>query len=92
MKNLTRKCSSLQAEEQVVFWLTPDFRRGKVVMNGSVVFVDESAKTVCVSWMEGYRERHDDIPFEDMLAVHNSKAPVMKFENISGKSDLLIPE
>lgn len=53
---------------------------------------DENTKKVCVSWLEGYKDRHDFIPFEDMLAVHNPNGEMMKFDNISGNSDLLIPE
>lgn len=37
-------------------------------------------------------DRHDFIPFDDMLAVYNPNGEMMKFGNISGKSDLLIPE
>lgn len=88
----TRKCSSLKKDEGVVFFIYSDIYKKKKSEHGSVVFVDEEAQTVCVSWMEGYKEHHDDIPFEDMLGVFNPDAPVMKFENISGKSDLLIPE
>ncbi len=90
--NLTRNCTSLQNGEQVVFNIFSDIYKRKVPETGSVKFVDAARKTVCVSWLEGYKDRNDDIPFEDMLAVHNPNAPVMKFENISGKSDLLIPE
>lgn len=92
---LSRKCTSLQSGEKVVFWFVPagyTYARGRRTMNGSVVFVDEKRRVVCVSYMEGYKERHEDVAFEDMLAVHNPYAPTMKFENISGRSDLLIPE
>lgn len=89
---LIRKCTSLQYGEQVVFNLFSDIYKRKVPERGSVEFIDANRKIVCVSYMEGYKERHSDIPFGDMLAVHNPDAPVVKFENISGKSDLLIPE
>lgn len=52
----------------------------------------ENTKKICVSWLEGYKDRRDFIPFEDMLAVYNPNGEMMKFDNISGKSDLLIPE
>ena len=89
---LVRKCTSLKAGEQVIFNIYSDIFKRKKAENGSVVFVNKDTRTVCVSYMEGYKERHSDIPFGDMLAVHNPDAPVMKFENISGKSDMLIPE
>jgi len=87
-----RKCTSLQPDEQVVFNVHSDIFKRKIPMNGSVVFVDKNKRTVNVSWLEGYREHHNDISFDDMLAVHNPAASVVRFENISGKSDLLIPE
>lgn len=37
-------------------------------MDGSIVSVYKDTNRVCVSWMEGYKERHNFIPFEDMLA------------------------
>lgn len=90
--NLTRKCTSLQYGEQVVFNLFSDIYKRKVPETGSVEFVDANRKIVHASYMEGYKECFSDIPFEDMFAVYNPNAPVMKFENISGESDLLIPE
>ena len=89
---MERKCTSLQHNEEVVFNLMSDILKKKVPMVGSVIFVHENTKKVCVSYLEGYKDRHDSIPFEDMLAVHNVNGEMMTFDNISGKSDLLIPE
>ena len=89
---MNRKCTSLQSGEQVVFMIHSDILGKKIPMNGNVISVYENSKNVCVSWMEGYKDRHDTVPFEDMLAVYNSEGEMMKFDNISGKSDLLIPE
>lgn len=89
---MSRKCTSLKSNEQVVFKIHSDIFEKKIPMNGSVLSVYENAKKVCVSWLEGYKDRHDMIPFEDMLAVYNPDGEMMKFDNISGKSDLLIPE
>lgn len=89
---MNRKCISLQPNEQVVFKIHSDIYGKKIPMNGSVISVYENTKKVCVSWLEGYKDRSDIIPFEDMLAVHNPNGEMMKFDNISGKSDLLIPE
>lgn len=91
-KNMDRKCTSLQSNEQVVFMIHSDIYRKKIPMDGSVISVYENTKKVCVSWLEGYKDRHDIIPFEDMLAVYNPNGEMMKFDNISGRSDSLIPE
>lgn len=89
---MSRKCTSLQSNEQVVFKIHSDIYGKKIPMDGSVTSVYEKHKKVGVSWLEGYKDRHDFIPFEDMLAVYNPNGEMMKFGNISGKSDLLIPE
>lgn len=89
---MNRKCTSLQYNEQVVFKTHSNIYGKKIPMNGTVVSVHENLNKVYVSWMEGYKERHILVPFEDMLAVYNPNGEMMKFENISGKSDLLIPE
>ena len=88
----SRKCTSLQYNEQVVFKIHSDIYEKKIPMDGSVISVHENTKKVCVSWLEGYKDRHDFIPFDDMLVVYNPNGDMMKFDNISGKSDLLIPE
>ena len=88
----SRKCTSLQPNEPVVFKIYSDIYGKKIPMDGSVISVYENTKKVCVSWLEGYKDRNDFIPFEDMLAVYNPNGEVMKFDNVSGKSDLLIPE
>lgn len=89
---MSRKCTSLQYSEPVVFKIHSDIYGKKIPMDGSVISVNENTKKVCVSWLEGYKDRHDFIPFEDMLAVYNPNGEMMKFDNISGKSDLLISE
>ena len=89
---MSRKCSSLKSNEQVVFKIHSDIFGKKIPMDGSVISVYENTKKVDVSWLQGYKDMHDLIPFEDMLAVYNPEGKVMKFDNISGKSDLLIPE
>lgn len=87
-----RKCTSLQSNEEVVFNLFSDIYKKKIPMVGTVSFINEDKKTICVSYLEGYKDRHDVIPFEDMLAVYNPNGEMMSFDNISGKSDLLISE
>lgn len=89
---MRRKCTSLQCNEQVVFKIHSDIYKKKIPMDGSVIAINERAKTVCVSWLDGYKDRKDFISFEDMLAVYNPNGEMMKFDNISGKSDLLLPE
>lgn len=89
---MNRKCTSLQSNEQVVFKIHSDIYGKKIPMDGSVISVNENTKKVCASWLEGYKDRYDFIPFEDMLAVYNPNGEMMKFDSISGKSDLLIPE
>ena len=37
------------------------------------------------------KDRKNDVPFEDMLAVYNPEGEMIRFKNISGKSDTLVP-
>lgn len=89
---MERKCTSLKPNEEVVFNLMSDIYKRKIPMVGSVIVVRDDTKKVCVSYLEGYKDRHESIPFEDMIAVHNPNGDMMKFDNISGRSDLLLPE
>lgn len=88
---MVRECGSLKENEQVVFNRYCNIFKDKVPETGSVVSVNLNNNTVCVSWLEGYKDRKDDVPFEDMLAVHNPEGEMMRFKNISGKSDTLVP-
>lgn len=89
---MDRKCTTLKTNDEVVFLIFSDIFKRKIPMNGTVIFVSKNQKKVCVSWLSGYKDMHDFIPFEDMLALYNPDGKMMKFENIYGKSDLLIPE
>ena len=89
---MSRKCSSLQSNEQVVFNLYSEIFEKKIPMDGSVIFVLPNRKEVMVSYLEGYKDRHDNIPYEDMLAVYDKNGEEMYFENIHGPSELLIAE
>lgn len=89
---MSRKCSDLRAGEWVVFKLLSDIYREKIPETGTVVTISLDRRTVEVSYMEGYRERFELIPFADMIAVYNPDGEVLNFDNISGPSDLLIAE
>lgn len=87
-----RKCSSLKENEIVVFNVWNDIYREKRPIDGNVISVDLERRVVWCCWLEGYKDYRKPIPFEDMLAVYNPNGGIMKFENISGKSDLLVAE
>lgn len=56
------------------------------VEDGHVVYVSKTH--VAVSWLEGYRSRNDDVPFEEVLAIHNPRAPEHSCGNFRGKGFL----
>ena len=89
---MNRNCSSLKPNEQVVFKIYSDIYKEKIPTYGNVTFVNTERRTVDVNWLEGYKDRHDTIAYEDMLAVYNPEGETMKFKGISGRSDILIPE
>lgn len=89
---LVRKCSDLQKGEIVVFMVHSDILGRKTPEDGNVMEVYPDSREVDVTYLEGYKQRWARVPFEDMLGVYHQGAPVMKFETISGPSDMLIPE
>lgn len=87
---MKRSCKSLKYGEAVVFLIYSDIYKHKIHEWGTVVAVEEDF--VEVSWMEGFRERFNKIPMQDMVAVRNDSpdAEVLHFDNIYGPSDLLV--
>ena len=86
------KCSELTKDRPVVFNLHSEIYGKKVPMDGSVIYVTPNRKTVCVSYLDGYHSRTEDIPYEDMLAAYDKDGEMMKFDNIKGPSVLLVAE
>jgi DNA helicase TIP49 (TBP-interacting protein) len=86
---MKRSCSSLLAGETVIFKIYNDIFKRKICETGDVLYVNKKNGTVAISWLRGYRSEADDIPFEDMVAVHNPNGEVMTCEVFTGKSDIL---
>lgn len=86
------RCSELTEDRPVVFKIYSDILKRKIPMDGTVHCVYPEQKEVCVSWLDGYRDRKDNIPYDDMIAAYDENGEMMKFDNISGKSVLLIAE
>ena len=86
------KCSELKKDRPVVFNLYNDIYGEKKPMDGTVIYVLPEKRTVCVSYLEGYKSMTADIPFEDMLAAYDKGGEMMKFDNIKGPSVLLTAE
>ena len=87
-----RSCSDLKSGEAVVALVYNSIYEKKIPIDGTVVFVNADIKKVDFTYLYGYRQEYAFVPFEDMLAVSNPNGEFMKFGNISGKSDLLLPE
>ena len=86
---MTRDCSTLKNGEQVVFYIYSDIYKKKIPETGTVEYVSSERKEVHVNWLEGYKDRHDVVPFGDMIAVYNKDGEMMRWPGISGPSDLL---
>lgn len=83
------KCSELNNYRSVVFYIYSDSHSRKIPMSGNVVCVYKDRKEVCVSWLDGYKDRTDNIPYADMIAAYDADGEMMQFENIKGNSVLL---
>ena len=87
-----KKCSELERNTQVVFKIYSDIYKEKIYEIGSVIYVLPTRRQVCVSYLEGYKSRTDNIPYEDMVACYDENGKEMSFDNIGGKSVLLLAE
>lgn len=83
-------CSALQADAEVVFMVYSAIHKRKVPETGTVLWVDEDEKTIAVVWLDGYKSRTEDIPYEDMLAVYDKTGTEMSFGCFRGSSAKLI--
>ncbi len=91
MIKINRKCSDLKLNENVVFKVSV-YGDEEEIYDGNVLSVNKNNNTVTVCYLEGYHSRTDNISFKNMLAVYDENGEYMKFDNISGKSALLIAE
>ena len=83
-----RKISSLQFGEEVIFKVDPYHEGKKGYEMGTVVDVND--KTVSVSYLCGYKSFNDDIPYEDMIGVHDEEGEDLNIPGIRGKSARLV--
>ena len=88
---ITRKCSSLKENEQVIFKVYSDILIEKSVC-GTVIVVYPDRKEVMVSYFDKDIETRQYVSYEDMLAVYNKNSEKMYLENIDEPIDLLIAE
>ena len=89
---MARKCTDLKENEQVVFRVYDPILERKAPINGNVIYVLSERRTVCVCYLCGVRSETADIPFEDMLAVYDPHGKHLRFDNIHGPSQELLPE
>ena len=88
----TIACSSLPGGVEVTFMVYSDILKRKVPETGTVLWVNQDEKTVAVAWLDGYKSRTEDIPYEDMLAMYDKNGTEMSFEHIHGPSIKLVAE
>lgn len=86
------KCSELKPGNEVVFLTYSDIYKKKIPETGSVLQVNPERRAVSVIWLDGYKSRDSEVPYEDMLAVHDGDGEEMRFENIHGPSRKLTAE
>ena len=86
------KCSELKENAQVVFKIYSDIFKRKIYEIGSVIYVLPNRREVSVCYLDGYKSRSENIPYEDMVACYDENGEMMSFNNIKGKSVLLAAE
>lgn len=87
------KCSELKQGDVVVFNVTVYANGKEETYDGNVISVNNERKTVSVCYLEGYKSRTDNIPFDKMIAKADENGKEMLFGGwIRGKSVLLKSE
>lgn len=81
------RCSELKPGDQVVYKIRKDGREDYA--DGTVVLV--TGRHVHACRLEGYRNRDDAVPFEDMLAKYDPEGSEMRFGHIHGPGTALEP-
>lgn len=89
-KSTIRSCTTLKEGEKVVFLIYNDIYQHKTPINGDVIFVNKDIRKVAVIYLLGYKCEHASIDYEDMLGVYNPDGVFIEFDNIQGKSDILV--
>lgn len=92
MKLDTRKCSTLKPGENIIILYDCLHNGNRTPIDATVSFVDTETKKVHTTLLLGFRCEYPTLNYEDCLAVYTEDGEYMKFENISGPSQLLIPE
>ena len=87
MKNEVFRITARQTSK-----VDPYYQGNKQTYDGIVLWVNKNHKTVMVSYLEGYKDRSDPIPFEDMIAAYDENGEMMDFGGIRGNSVLLVAE
>ena len=86
------RCSDLLPGGEVIFKVWSDIYKQKIPEVGTVSSVEPGRKKVWVHWLEGYKDRHEPISYDDMVAAYDKDGKFMRFEHISGPSVLLEPD
>lgn len=86
------KCSELPKDSKVLFRVDPYYQGNKSIYQGFAIIIYDHMPKICVSYLEGYKSRVDDIPYEDMIAVYDKDGPKQDIEGWKGNGYYLIPE
>lgn len=86
---MKRKCKDLKLHETIIFKVFNNILNHKIYECGTVEEIDLTLNRVWISWLEGYRDRRDYLPFEKLVAVYDEKGERMTFGTLTGPSILL---
>lgn len=88
----TVKCSELETNRSVLFYLYSNIHKKKIPEVGHVVQINKNNKTITICYLYGYKSQTDDIPYTDIIATYDKNGTFIKFHNISGTSVLVTAE
>lgn len=83
------KHKEIKQDDIVLFKRHCNILNRETYQDGNVIFIDDERKLVSICWLEGYKSRNDDVPYEKVIAKYDPNGKYMEFENYSGTSILL---
>lgn len=86
---MKRKCKDLKLHKTVIFKVFNNILNREIFECGTIEEIDLALNRVWISWLEGYRDKGDYLPFEKLVAVYDEKGERMTFGTLTGPSILL---
>jgi len=83
------KHEQLKNGDIVIFKIHSDEMEEDIFQDGNVLDVYADRKEISIIYLEGYKSRNDNIPYDKVIAKFDLNGKYMTFGNLSGTSVLI---